>query len=215
MIYMRRQFWNEEKTSSSKRTLDLLAEKIGFVLIGGWAVFLYTGAQMSEDIDLAIGYDSLSFFKKYGLNDYGGINIKYTIIDGAVVDLFIEGYADKDLPFPVSDIIKECSVEGNIKVVNKEMLMLLKLWGYFRADEAKSRKDVVDVITLLFYSKPDMKSIKEYVKRYKIEKRRSSDVLLEYLDKGETMWDYITDTKNEYSKLKNKAKEEIKRLFYS
>ena len=94
------------------------------------------------------------------------------------------------------------------------MLLLLKLWGYFRADEDKIRKDIIDVVTLFFYAKPDLKAVRGYIEKYGIGKRRSTDVLLEYLDRGETMWDYITDTKDEYSRLKEAAKKEIKAMFY-
>ena len=98
---MRKQFWNNEKTEASLGTLNFLAAKIDFVLIGGWAVYFYTNALRSEDVDVAIRISELNFFRKYGIEEYGGINIKYSTINGTVVDLFIEEHADRDLPVPV------------------------------------------------------------------------------------------------------------------
>lgn len=210
---MQKQFWNNEKTEASLKTLHLLAGKIDFVLIGGWAVYFYTNAQRSEDVDIAIGISGLDFFRGYGIQDYGGINIKYSIVGDTVVDLFIQEYADRDLPVPVKDILENYTLfEGNIKTVNREMLLLLKLWGYFREDEAKLRKDMIDVINLILYGGIDLKKFGVLLKKYKIAKRRGKDVLLEYLDKGETLLDYIGMDNDKYRREKNALKKRIKEM---
>lgn len=211
---MQKQFWNNEKTERSLSTLAFLAGKIDFVLIGGWAVYFYTNAQRSEDVDIAIRISGLNFFKKYGIEDYGGINIKYSVIEGTVVDLFIEEYADRDLPVPVADILKSYTVfNGNIKTVDREMLLLLKLWGYFREDETKLRKDMVDVLSLMLYGGGvDMKKFGEILRKYRITRRRSTNVLLEYLDKGETLLEYIGMDKDRYRKEKKALKAGVKSI---
>jgi len=193
----------------------LPADVIGVecVVIGGWAVYLYTNAQKSEDVDLAIGYESLNFFKPYGINEYEGLKIKYSVVNGTTVDLFIEEYSDKELPLPVRDIIKEHVLIGNKKVVNRELLLLLKLWGYLRFDDVKLRKDIIDTVSLLFYSHIDLEKFRRYTVKYGITKRRSSDVLLKYLDKAETLFEYICETKAEYLTLREKYKKEIKVVF--
>jgi hypothetical protein len=210
---MPKRFWTNEKTETSFRTLGFIKGKADFVLIGGWAVHYYSGRQPSEDVDIALGYDAVNFFKRYGIRDYGGINIKYSIIDSTVVDLFIEEYADIDLPVPVSTILHNYTVLDGIKVVDKELLLLLKLWGYFREDIMKIRKDIVDVVSLLFYADIDLDAFKRYVAEYKIERRRSSDVLLKYLDKAEPLSEFICNTENEYRPLKEKLKKQIRKVF--
>jgi len=35
------QFWNEEQTKKSRELLNMLASSVDFVLIGGWAVYMY------------------------------------------------------------------------------------------------------------------------------------------------------------------------------
>ncbi len=210
---MPKQFWTNQKTEDSLKTLEFIKVNVDFVLIGGWAVYYHGGKQRSEDVEIALGYDALSFFRKYGILDYGGINIKYSIIDKTVVNLFIEEYADRDLPVPVSAIMNDCTTMDGIKVVGKELLLLLKLWGYLREDMMKVRKDIVDVVSLLFYSNVDMERFKRYVDEYKIERHRSSDVLLEYLDKGEPLSEFICDAEGEYKPLKDKLKKQIRNVF--
>jgi hypothetical protein len=210
---MGNQFWNKEKTKPSFETLHTIAKSVDFVLIGGWAVYYYVKQQESLDVDIVINYESVDFFRKFGINQYKNMNIKYSIINGIYVDLFVSEFSDKELPIPTSEILKNYVVVDGIKVVDRNMLILLKLWGYFRSEEVKVRKDIIDVITLLFYGDIDLKKVGSLIKTYKIEKRRSINVLLEYLDKGETLIEFIGIDKNEYSKEKKKYKEELKELF--
>ncbi len=97
--------------------------------------------------------------------------------------------------------------------MSKEMLLLLKLGGYFRVDETKHRKDVIDVVTLLFYADIDLQKVRGYIKKYGIDKRKGSDALLEYLDKGSTTSEFITNTKEEYEKLRKERRKEIRDIF--
>ncbi len=213
MTHMQRQFWNDEKTGKSLEVLRHLPKELDSVLIGGWAVYSYVNAQKSEDVDIAIGLDKLSFFTKYGIEEYGGTTIKHSTINGTVVDLFVEGYTDRDLPVPVSRIMKDYVLIEGVKVVRKELLLLLKLWGYFGHDETKIRKDIIDVAALVFYGNIDFGKFSSYINEYKISRRRSSDALLEYLDKGEALWEYISPTKKEFDALKEKYKKDLRKFF--
>ena len=47
-------FWNDEITKRSWERLMELKNKFNFVLIGGWAVFMYTGNNRSKDIDIVV-----------------------------------------------------------------------------------------------------------------------------------------------------------------
>lgn len=209
------QFWNNEKTDKSFNALNRIAKQLDFVLIGGWAVYLYTNMQRSEDVDIAVGYESLDYFRRFGIRDYEGINVKYSVLeDGTVVDLFIEEYSDKDLPIPVNIIMKNYVRVGEIKVVSIELLFILKLWGYFRFDEIKHRKDVIDVLSLLFYGNVNLKKVKAYFEEFKIENRKGPDALLEYVDKGSTLYTFITDSKEGYERLKQEYKRKIRYIFY-
>jgi len=98
-------------------------------------------------------------------------------------------------------------------VVDKERLLLLKLWGYFRADERKIRKDVLDVLSLILYSNMDLARFKSYISKYKVPKKRSVDVLLEYIDKSEQVDDFIDINKKELDARLRAYKKRLVQLF--
>jgi len=213
MVYMKRQFWNREATERSLRLLGSLASRSDFVLIGGWAVYLYVGAQKSQDIDIVIGYDGLNYFRQFGISEYPRSKIKYSVVEGVVIDLFVEEFIDPDMPFPSSIVLNNYVRIQNIKVVDRNILLLLKLWGYFSADETKHRKDIIDVVSLLFYGDIDLGKVNEYVEKYKIGRRKSSDAMLEYLDIGTTLADFIVGKNEDYAKLRERRREEIRKTF--
>lgn len=213
MVYMARLFWNKEKTQESFRVLHKLAKDLDFVLIGGWAVYYYVRQQESLDVDIALNYKDLQYFNKYGINQYEHTNIKYSIIDGIYTDIFLSEFSDKETMVPVSRILDDYTIIDGIKVVGKELLLILKLNGYFRNNESKLRKDVIDVITLLLYGNLDLKAVKRIISQFGIERRRSVDVLLEYLDKGETMLEFIGMDRKDYAEEKKAYKNKIKKLF--
>jgi hypothetical protein len=209
---MEKLFWNKEKTRGSFDLLHKLAKEVDFVLIGGWAVYFYVRQQESLDVDIAIRYDKIDYFKRFGVSQYESMKIKYSIIDNIYVDMFLTEFSDKELPIPVSKILKNYIKIDGVKVVEKEMLLLLKLWGYFRNDEVKVRKDIIDVISLLFYGDVDLYRFKNLVKSCGVEKRRSTDVLLEYLDKGETLLEYIGIDGKEYAARRKEYKNRINEI---
>lgn len=53
------EIWPEHITSKSWRTLNELAARVNPVLIGGWAVYLWTGAVKSADVDLFVTDENL------------------------------------------------------------------------------------------------------------------------------------------------------------
>jgi hypothetical protein len=209
---MQRQFYSE-RADASREVLYRITKEADFVLVGGWAVHAYTGLQRSLDIDIAVDYGSVEYFRAYGMQKYGSMNVNYVIIDGITVDLFIPEFTDKDLPFPVSIILSNYVKIDNIKVVKKELLLLLKLWGYFSNDETKLNKDVIDVVSLLFYSNINLDEVKQYIKKYKLERRRTTDVMIEYLDKGFAFADFIIKGTEDYKAMAGDMKKRIKALF--
>lgn len=210
---MARQFWNEEQTRRSRELLNNLSKEVDFVLIGGWAVFMYARQQMSLDVNIAIAYDSLEYFRRYGIEDYKNARIKYSIIEGTYVDLFIEDFSDKDMPFPIKTVLdNHLNIEG-IKVVDKELLLILKLWGYFRADQQKIRKDILDVIALLLYGDINLERFRELVESYSIPRGRSVNVLLEYIDKTPQVQDFIDMSASDLERKLGMYKQQLKSLF--
>ena len=100
---MAKLFWNREKTSASFAALrGLVNEGLDFVLIGGWAVYYYAMQQESLDVDIAVSYTTLEFFRKDGIADHEGTKIKYSVRNGIYVDLFVSEFSDPDLPIPLT-----------------------------------------------------------------------------------------------------------------
>ena len=53
------EFWNSDITNESWKELLVLSTKYDFILIGGWAIYLYIKLQKSRDIDMVVDYDQI------------------------------------------------------------------------------------------------------------------------------------------------------------
>jgi len=58
------EYYHDLITEKSFKILQDLKREFDFILIGGWAIFLYTKALKSKDIDIIVDYDELEKFKK-------------------------------------------------------------------------------------------------------------------------------------------------------
>ena len=47
-------FWNDISTRKSWDLLKILKKKFNFIVIGGWAIYLWTNALKSKDIDIIL-----------------------------------------------------------------------------------------------------------------------------------------------------------------
>ena len=56
--------WNSDITNESWKELLVLSTKYNFILIGGWAIYLYIKLQKSRDIDMVVDYDQFKLFIK-------------------------------------------------------------------------------------------------------------------------------------------------------
>lgn len=118
-------YYHDLITQKSWQLLQSLGKKFDFVLIGGWAVFLYTGALKSKDIDLILDYPQLeqmknefSIIKNERLKKY---EAKTEEID---IDIYLPFYSD--LGVPVEEVVKLTMRLEGFKVPKIELLALLK-----------------------------------------------------------------------------------------
>jgi len=58
------EFYQDLIIEKSYKLLQDLKREFDFILIGGWAVFLYTKALKSKDIDLVVQYEALEQLRK-------------------------------------------------------------------------------------------------------------------------------------------------------
>lgn len=164
------EFWNDEVTERSWQQLIALRKKINFMLIGGWAVYLYTKLQKSRDIDVVVSYETLrKLSSEYALSKNDRLR-KYEIkLDGFDIDIYLPGYSS--LSLPVKDLVNKFgnSVEG-FTLPAPEVLMALKIGAAMeRKDSIKGGKDMIDVLGLLFFADVDLKQFKKLTIEYELK----------------------------------------------
>ena len=162
------EFWNETSTQKSWNILlNLKKAEFSFILIGGWAAYLWTKKHKSKDIDIALeDIKDIDILKgSYDLRKNDNLK-KYEIkIDEIDVDIYVPYYSS--LAVPVEDLKKYSTVIQGIKVVAPEMLLLLKQGAELdRKDSVKGLKDRVDVMTLLCCCDIDFNKYSEMLDKY-------------------------------------------------
>ena len=165
------EFWNSTLTEKSwKILLQLKEKKFDFIVIGGWAAYLWTNLHKSKDIDIAIkDFDGLAFLKKnYNLvknDNLRKYEIKFEEID---LDIYVPHFSK--LAMPVEDIKEYASKIQNFDVVNPAALLILKQGAECdREKSVKGEKDRIDIITLLFYADINFREYFELVRKYQLK----------------------------------------------
>ena len=168
-------YYLDSVTEKSWRFLTELKRKYHFVLIGGWAVWLYTQQLKSKDIDIVIDLPTLDALKSaYEIEKNHRLK-KYQLRRGEVeVDIYVPFFSDPGVPS--EQIIDRAAMFNGFNLPTVEMLIMLKLaaWRQRRAS-AKGRKDFLDIISLLRLGKlqPDRS-------RPGIMKDKMADVIKEF-----------------------------------
>lgn len=141
-------FYHEMITEESWRELQELKRQIQFVLIGGWAAYLYTKSLKSKDIDIVIAYDQLPLLEKnYSLTKNDRLK-KYEARRGPVeIDVYLPFFSE--LGIPAADLLKKTRSHEGFTLVAPEWLLALKLYTLLqRGRTPKGRKDFLDIISL-------------------------------------------------------------------
>jgi hypothetical protein len=159
------EFWNSQLTEKSWNLLQEIRKKYNFILIGGWAVYLWTKQQKSKDIDIAVSIEELQKLKQESLikNDrLKRYEIKYGDID---VDIYVSHFSK--LTLPVEELTKYVSETEGFKVASKEALLALKQGAETdRSNSVKGEKDRIDIISLLLFSNFDFKFYAKIINKY-------------------------------------------------
>ncbi|OGF63017.1 hypothetical protein A2926_04665 [Candidatus Giovannonibacteria bacterium RIFCSPLOWO2_01_FULL_44_40] len=159
-------FWHEFITEKSFRVLQELRKKYDFVLIGGWAVFLYTKQLKSKDIDIVVGAETLGRLKK----DFDVVKNerlqKYEIkMEGFDVDIYVAFWSQLGLSLDYI-LQNSVSIEG-FKVPTKEILLCLKIYTYSqRKSNLKGQKDKIDIISLLYFDGVDFNNLRDILEKF-------------------------------------------------
>lgn len=164
----RNDYWSSILTEKSWQILQELRRKYEFVLIGGWAVYLFTKQQKSKDIDIVVSINELEKFKEEGLIKNERLR-KYEIKKEEIdIDIYAEHYSK--LAIPAEDINNYAIETEGFKIVCPELLLLLKRFAYEdRKNSAKGEKDKIDIASLLFFADIDFNRYKKIIKKYEFE----------------------------------------------
>jgi len=141
------EYWNEMQTEKSWKILKEIAGKFPFILIGGWAVYLWTKSQKSRDIDVIIDIKTLPTLKRlYELGKNEKLQ-KYEIkIDEIDIDIYVTHYSR--LAVRIEDAESQ-KIEG-FEVAKPEFLLALKQGAEWnRKESEKGEKDRIDIIGML------------------------------------------------------------------
>lgn len=165
------QFWNSTLTEKSWKILQNLREKnFNFIVIGGWAAYLWTNLHKSKDIDIVLkDFEDLAFLKKnYNLIKNDNLK-KYEIkIEEIDIDIYVPFFSK--LAISVDEVRKHTTKIQNFEVIKSEVLLILKQGAeQDRESSVKGEKDRIDIMTLLFFGDIDFKSYFSLLKKYRIE----------------------------------------------
>lgn len=195
------EFWDNEVTDASWKTLTQLNKSITFVLIGGWAVYLYTHLEKSKDIDIIVDYDALKSIEEiYSLHKNPRLS-KYEVkTERFDIDIYVPYYSK--LTVPPEDIIGMTqSVEG-FTLPTPEALLTLKIGAFLsRRESIKGRKDAVDILGLLMHSGADIALLKGLCKKYSIDQGVIRSIIQ---DADSETLAYLGTDKHRFSKVKRK-----------
>lgn len=144
------QYYHDIITEKSFKFLQELQKEFNFVLIGGWAVYLYSHSLKSKDIDIIVDYSELGKLKeKYEVFKNSRLK-KYEIKTGEFdVDIYLPHYSQ--LGMDLTGATGSAIVKEGFRVPRLETLFLLKLFAWReRQGSAKGEKDKLDIFSLAF-----------------------------------------------------------------
>lgn len=148
-------YYLDSVTQKSWQTLTKLAKKYNFVLIGGWAVWLYTKQLKSKDIDIVIDLNQLAKLKiNFDLVKNDRLK-KYEFRNEEVqVDVYTPHYS---VPggVPAETVLKHSIKLEGFTVIDANLLLITKIVTWVnRRGSAKGKKDFFDILGIL--SLPDI-----------------------------------------------------------
>lgn len=153
-------------TEKSFIYLQELKRSYDFILIGGWAVFLFTRALKSKDIDIIVDYEVLSRLKEHYTIHKNAKLLKYEIVVGEFdIGIYVPYYSQ--LGIDIDQIKKYTTTKEGFKVPQIEILLLLKLYSHReRRGTSKGQKDELDIFSIIRLPEFDWKKYIEFVNRF-------------------------------------------------
>ena len=150
--------------------IKISKEPFKFIIIGGWAAYLWTKLHKSKDIDIVIAdIKEIDYLKqKYNLKKNDNLK-KYEInFDEIDLDIYVPYFSK--LSIPVEDLASYAAKVEGFSVLKPEALLILKQAAELeRKESVKGTKDQIDIMALLFYADINVKVYFDLLKKYKLE----------------------------------------------
>ena len=141
------EYWNSMLTEKSWKILHEIRKQFNFVLIGGWAVYLWAKTHKSRDIAIVVDFQTLEKLKKdYGLRKNDHLK-KYEIKQDEIdIDIYVPYYSK--LAIPVEEI-KSAKIEG-FDVAKPEFLLILKQGAEIERNESQKGERLLILHKVIF-----------------------------------------------------------------
>lgn len=147
---MDERFYHDVIVERSWATLLELRKRYDFVLIGGWAAWLYTRGAKSRDIDIIVDYGELARLRCDYRVEKNERLTKYEIkADGFDIEIYVPYYS-ATLAVPPEFVLGRAQTREGFRVPDPETLLALKLGAWSeRRGSLKGSKDEADIRALL------------------------------------------------------------------
>jgi len=164
------EFYHDLITEKSFKILQDLRREFNFILIGGWAAYLYTKTLKSKDIDIILDYEELEKIRqKISISKNERLKKYEAKIDEVDIDIYLPYFSN--IGMPAEEIKNYCqSLEGFLVPI-PEILLILKVYTYKeREGTTKGKKDLIDIFSLIKKGEINWQTYKELIKKYKFRK---------------------------------------------
>ena len=143
------EYYHDLVTEKSWQELKYLSRSLNFVLIGGWAVYLYTRQLKSKDIDIIVDFNQLPVLEKnYALSKNDRLKKYEAVKEEVQIDVYLPHYSR--LGLPVEDLLSRSQGLEGFKVLDADYLAVLKIFTLRqRGRSPKGGKDFLDIISLI------------------------------------------------------------------
>jgi len=164
-------YWNELITQRSWEKLqEMKKKKLRFVLIGGWAAWLYARSHKSKDIDIVVDFEELSKLKQmFNLKKNDRLKKYEFYLDEVDVDVYVQHFSK--LTIPLEEAVKKTKAIEGFTVVGQEILLILKQGAEIsRGKSEKGLKDRLDIMELLLKADVNLGEYNKILQKHSLQK---------------------------------------------
>jgi len=162
-------YYHNIVTQKSWEELQRLKKTTDFILIGGWAIYLYTKTLKSKDIDIIVDFDKLPILEKHYVINKNDRLRKYEAKKEEVqIDIYLPHYSA--LGIPVEDLAQQTRNLEGFTVIDNNYLFTLKLYTLSqRGRSPKGRKDFIDMISLIGAKALEWEKVEKIIREYNLQ----------------------------------------------